>query len=54
MVAMPVGGDDAVDLVNGDAQGRDVTDKRERVGSGVEKCKVPLLIAYLRFLSLHF
>lgn len=36
MVAMPVGGDDAVDLVNGDAESRDVTDKRERVGSGVE------------------
>lgn len=36
MVAMPVGRDDAVNLVNGDMEGRDITDKRERVGSGVE------------------
>jgi hypothetical protein len=52
MVAMPVGGYDAVDLVNGDMEGRDITNKRERIGSGVEQCKVPPLIAYLSFLSL--
>ena len=53
MVAMPMGGDDAVDLINGDMEGRDITNKRERVGSCVEQRKVSLLIAYLSFLSLH-